>query len=350
MISLKHYLDRSDEEMAPLPAVSPLCTGILEAYLATLTQMSQSGGNVCRAREQELKQGILRFSEMLRHAPTQNSVVAAEIGIREVLQTWARDVESFYDEKASDVRDMLLVISKTVESLGRKDDRIAHSIDVVTKQLTSIASLDDVSRMRTSLEASARELKGSVERITEEGRALIDHLRAEVSTYQTKLESAERVSSRDSLTGVGSRHWVEGRIQDRIDAGAQFSVVLLDIEGFHKLVESHGNLVGDLLLKEFARELRSACRFTDVVGRWGNDEFMLLLDDAGDEIRPKVERLRAAICRKYHVPGRSGYINVPLVASIGVAEYRDEDDVQAVLERADLDMCRDRARALEKSA
>ncbi len=272
------------------------------------------------------------------------------MGIREVLQKWSKDVESYYDEKAADVRDMLLVVSRTVESLGNKDDRIAQSIDCITKQLTSIAGLEDVSRIRVSLEASARDLKGAVEKIHAEGRALIDHLRAEVSTYQTRLESAERISSRDALTGIGSRHWVEGRIQERIHSEALFSIVLIDIDEFHRVVEAHGNLVGDLLLKEFARELRSACRFTDVVGRWGNDEFMLLLDDVGEEIKPKVERLRATICRKYHVPGRSGYVNVPLKASIGVASYQDGDDVHAVLERADLDMCRERARELDKSA
>lgn len=349
MISLKHYLDQTGEGMTGTVETHP-CAGMVEAFVATLTQMSESGGNVCRAREQELKRGLKRLADSLRQDPTAKTFVAVEIGTREVLQGWAREVEGFYDAKASDARDMLLVISRTVESLGNKDDRMAQNIDAVTKQLTSIASLDDVSRMRASLEASARDLKCSVERISAEHRALVDHLRAEISTYQTKLESAERVSSRDTLTGVGSRHWVEGRIQDRIDAGARFAIVLLDIDRFHDVVEAHGNLVGDLLLKEFARELRSACRFTDVVGRWGNDEFMLLLDDVGEEIRSKTERLRSAICRKYHVPGRSGYVNVPLSASIGVAEYREEDDVQAVLERADLDMCRDRTASLAKTA
>ena len=331
------------------PEDSP-CMAVIEAYAGSLSRMGEAGGHACPAREQDLKQGMMRISEMLRGVPTLSSVAAAEIAVRDLLEGWGRDVAAHQDEKAADVRDLLLVISRTVESLGNKDDLVARSIDSVTKQLASITSLDDVSRMRASVEASARELKSQVERITTEGRALVRHLRAEISTYQTKLENAERVSSRDALTGVGSRRWVEGRIRERIDSGVGFSIALVDLNGFHSVVESHGNLVGDLLLKEFARELRSACRFTDVVGRWGNDEFMLLLDEVGDEIRTKVERLRVAICRKYHVPGRTGYVNVPLSASIGVAEVGEDDDVQAVLERADLDMCRERARMLEKTA
>lgn len=350
MISLKRYLDGSTDEMAARAVEESPCMAIIEAYASSLCQISEAGAHACPAKDVDLKRGMNRIAEMLRNTPTLDSVIASETAVRDLMQGWAKDVAAHYEEKAADVRDLLLVISRTAESLGSKDDRIARSIDSVTKQLSSITTLSDLSRMRASVEASARELKGQVEKITAEGRALVDHLRAEVSTYQSKLENAERVSSRDALTGVGSRRWVEGRIQERIDSAMRFSIVLIDIDGFHKVVESCGNLVGDLLLKEFARELRSACRFTDVVGRWGNDEFMLLLDEVGEEIRPKVERLRVAICRSYHVPGRTGYVNVPLSASIGVAEVGGDDDVQAVLERADRDMCRERAGVLEKSA
>ena len=350
MISLKHYLDRTSEEKGNRPADDSPYKAVLEVYVAALIQMCEAGGCACPAREQELKRSIIRVAETLRQAPTLDAVVASEMTVRDVLQGWGRGVATYYDEKAAEVKDLLLVMSRTAELLGNKDDRIARTIGTVTEQLGSIATLDDVSRMRASLEASARELRTSLERIGAEGKALLDQLRAEVSTYQTKLENAERVSSRDALTGVGSRHWVESRIQERIDSGASFSIALIDIDSFHEVVESHGNLIGDLLLKAFAKELRSASRFTDVVGRWGNDEFMLLLDEVGQENRPKLERLRATICRRYHVPGRTGYVNVPLTASIGVAEFRDGDNVQSVLERADGDLCGERSRVREKSA
>ena len=199
-----------------------------------------------------------------------------------------------------------------------------------------------MTRIRASVEASAKELKESLEKMTAEGKALIEHLRAEVSTYQTKLENAERVFSCDALTGLGSRRWVEGRIQERIESGARFSIVLIDINAFHEVIEAYGNLVGDLLLKEFARELRSTCRFTDIVGRWGNDEFMIILDEAGAEMHSQLERLRRAISKRYHVPGRTGYVNVPLTVSTGLAEYQDGEDVQELLERADGALCRER--------
>ena len=344
MISLRRYLDghnpeRTDKEPEGLPSAT-----ILQVYCASLDRMSECGAEVCPDLAVELARGMKRIVDSLGQAPGIDPVIASELAVRDLLRGWGRQVASHYDQKATDVRDLLLVLSRTAESLGSRDDQVARHIDSVTEQLKSIASLDDVTRIRTSVEASARQLKDSLKSIAAEGKALVEHLRAEVATYQTKLEKAERVSSSDALTGLGSRYWVEGRIHERIVSGARFSIVLIDIDDFHRVVEKHGNLVGDLMLKEFARELRSACRFTDIVGRWGNDEFIILLDNAGPEVRAQIDRLGSAISRRYHVPGRTGYVKIPLTVALGISEYCEGDDVQQMLERADEQLCRERSR------
>lgn len=352
MISWKRYLDGDTQSESGRENHSRPYKAALAAYRAGLARMGECGADACPDLAAELAKGLSRIADSLGQSPEVDALVGSEHAVRDLLRGWGRQVAVHYKQKATDVRDLLLVMSRTAESLGNKDDRVARQIDNVTEQLKSIATLDDVSRIRASVEASAQELKDSLAKMTAEGKALVDHLRAEVVTYQTKLEKAERVSSCDSLTGLGSRHWVESRIEERISSGARFSIVLIDILGFHNVVETYGNLVGDQLLKAFARELRSACRFTDIVGRWGSDEFIILLDEAGMNIRSQVARLRTAIAKGYHVPGRSGYVNVPLAVSVGLAEFRVGEDVQDLLERADAELCRERSRlkAREKTA
>ena len=352
MISLKRYLDQGTSNgAAPKQAHDFPCPTIFDVYRAGLVHMSECGADACPDLGPDLTRGLKRGIETLGNVPTADSVVASGIAVREVLRGWGRQVATYYDTKATDVRDLLLIMSRTAESLASKDDRIARHLDTVTAQLTSIASLEDVSRLRASIEASAQELRDSLGKMAAEGRALIEHLRAEVSTYQTKLEKEERASSLDVLTGLGSRRWVERCVRQRIDSGTGFSIVLIDVDDFHDVVEVYGNLVGDLLLKEFAKELRSACRFTDIVGRWGSDEFMILFDDGGEWLRSQLARLRESIARPYHVPGRTGYVNVPLTTSIGMAEHRAGEDVQMLLERADAELCRQRMnRAKQKTA
>ncbi len=291
--------------------------------------------------------GIARNLEELGPKPSADSFASFEKAICGLLQNWARKTSQHYDRKAEEVRDLLLVMARTAESLSHKDDRYARQLNEATTQLESIANLQDVTRIRAALENSARELKDSITRMTAESKAVIDHLRVEVSTFQTKLEKAEHVASLDSLTGLGSRSWVEKRIQQRIEAGSPFAIGLIDIKGFRDVIDAYGNLVGDLLLKEFARELRSSCRFTDIVGRWGGDEFIVVLDQYGPEAEAQMARLQSSVSKPYHVPGRTGYVKTRLDVTLGLAEYRNGDHLQSLLERADAELCSHRGSLTE---
>ena len=292
-----------------------------------------------RSLAAELKRGLTRVDEGLGDHPDLQASARAKDALREVLQDWGKKTAQHYEQKAGEVKDLLLVMARTAESLGHRDDQYAQQLDVVSMQLKSIATLDDISRIRASVEESALQLKSSVVRMTAESKAVIEHLRAEVYTYQSKLERAEHIAACDALTGLGSRLWAEGRIQQRIATGLPFSIVMIDVNGFRRVNQEYGNLVGDLILKEFARELRSSCRFSDLVARWGGDEFLVVLDCGGLDVQRQIARLQSWICRPYLVPGRSGHVSVRLGVSIGLAEYRQGDDMRGLLERADAGLC-----------
>jgi diguanylate cyclase (GGDEF)-like protein len=233
-------------------------------------------------------------------------------------------------------------MARTAESLGNKDERYAQQLDSVTSKLETIAKLEDVTKIRASVEESARQLKSSVTRMTLESRAVIDHLRVEVSTYQAKLEKAAYVASCDPLTGLGSRLWAEARIQERIELGNPFCVLMIDVHGFRRVNHEFGNMVGDLILKEFARELRSSCRFSDLVARWAGDAFLVLLDCPAPNAKGQIAHLQSLICGPYQVPGRSGHVSVQLSTAIGLAEFREGDSMQEILQRVDATLCADR--------
>lgn len=350
MISLKRYLEaeapRSDGVQAD--PVSDACLSLFWAYRAGLAEIADSGATACPGLATDLKRELTRVEEILGSLPDLQTVTKAKEALREVLQNWGKKTALHYEQKAGEVRDLLLVMARTAESLGHRDDQYAQQLDRVTIQLNSIAKLDDVSKIRASVEESARALKSSVVRMTAESKAVIEHLRVEVSTYQSKLEKAEHMAACDALTGLGSRRWIETRIQQRIAAGLPFSIVMIDVDGFRRINQDYGNLVGDLILKEFAKELRSSCRFSDLVARWGGDKFLIVLDCVGGDLQGQVARLHSWICRPYFVPGRSGHLSVKLGASIGLAEYCEGDGLHELLERADRELCALRETAPKK--
>ena len=187
-------------------------------------------------------------------------------------------------------------------------------------------------------------MKTSIDKIAAEGKAAVERARREISAYQAKLEEAEQIASRDSLTGLRSRLWVEGLIDRHILSGTQFCVAVLDLDGFKQVNDAHGHVVGDELLRQFASELKSACRSSDVIGRWGGDEFVIVLDCGLEEAKSQTDRLRQWVCGEYTIQGKSGPMKLSAGASIGLAEHLPASRSQ-VFCRGPMALCTSRKRS-----
>ena len=98
------------------------------------------------------------------------------------------------------------------------------------------------------------------------------------------------------------------------------------------------------LLQKFSLELRTASRATDMIGRWGGDEFILVLNCGLAEAGPQIERLRSWVCQDYAVHTRTGTMKLKVEASIGLAERTPADAIKDLLARADAGMYKHKAR------
>jgi len=350
MISIRKYIDGAQEADAscnskahkPGPGAN-LAEAAIGGYCAALHAMGRYGSDACPAEGRELTNGLGKLADDLAHAQSVEAVAAAGEGIRGRLREWGRRTARHYQAKAREVKDILLMMAGTAESVGERDQRCALQINAVTVQLKGIANLEDLTEIRASIEKSAAELKTSIDRMTAEGKAALEQLRREVSTYQAKVEEAEQLATRDALTRLGNRLWVEGQIEKRIAAAAPFCTAILDIDDFKQVNDQHGHLVGDELLRQFSYELRSACRSTDVIGRWGGDEFLVVLDCGLSEAEEQIARVTRWVCGNYTVVERGGQIRLHVGASIGLAAHTPGETLKELLDRADREMYRSKS-------
>jgi diguanylate cyclase (GGDEF)-like protein len=352
MISLKKYLDLQQADSGPAvePAGGDLLPAVVDAYGSALLEMGHASLDACPGMGDELKRNLGEFKSELSVSMSSATLSATDAGVREQLRGWGRGTAKHYQQKACEVKEMLLMMARTAESVGTRDQRCAGQMTEVTERLKAIASLDDLTEIRASIEKSAAELKTSIDRMTAEGKAVLDQLKEQVISYQTKLEEAEEIASRDALTGLSSRLYVEGQIEKRMGAGRPFCLAIVDIDRFRKVNDDHGHVTGDDLLKQFSTELRSACRATDVIGRWGGDEFILLFDCALAEAEGQTERLRKWICGNYAVRGKAGEVKLCVDASIGLAERAAGEEMKELLARADAAMYEEKAAGRQKVA
>jgi diguanylate cyclase (GGDEF)-like protein len=109
-------------------------------------------------------------------------------------------------------------------------------------------------------------------------------------------------------------------------------VVLADLDEFKEVNDAHGHAVGDEVLRVVAEVLRETLRESDVAGRWGGEEFLLLLPGADEEGAAQLaERVRVALAAR-SIPSVPG---LRVTASFGVAEYAGETNTEQLLEAAD---------------
>ncbi|MEZ5125221.1 MAG: GGDEF domain-containing protein [Thermoleophilia bacterium] len=139
-----------------------------------------------------------------------------------------------------------------------------------------------------------------------------------------QFESARYLSERDSLTGLLNRRAFQARLEDLCIAGeyggSVFSVVMMDLDGFKALNDTLGHQGGDEALRQVAAHLRSSLRATDILGRYGGDEFVAVLQHTESEDAIALcERLRNDLSdERMLVPQREP---MRLWLSYGVASF-----------------------------
>ena len=116
------------------------------------------------------------------------------------------------------------------------------------------------------------------------------------------------------------------------------SVALLDIDFFKRINDTYGHSGGDLVLKTFAQLTRDSLRSTDVMGRWGGEEFLLMLPDtSAADAAQCVERMRSQLARLSADAIAPG---LRVTFSAGVAEVGGVDELETAIEHADQAMYR----------
>lgn len=177
-------------------------------------------------------------------------------------------------------------------------------------------------------------LEANVSTRTAELSAARDELQAAVAALDEKNQTLEVLSRTDRLTGIGNRRRLEESLQAEVlrarRYGKPFSVIMADVDRFKAVNDIFGHQVGDTVLAEVAGMLARGARETDVVGRWGGEEFLLLCPETSLGVGAALaERLRQNF--EAHTFPEVGQVTV----SFGVTCYQSEDSPQTLVLRAD---------------
>jgi diguanylate cyclase len=206
------------------------------------------------------------------------------------------------------------------------------------------ASLDNLAKIEND-DLSVSEVMQLVRNMVEESKAVRQStisfsgtlLKAEkeIESLKLKLQESQHEALYDALTGLCNRRYFDSELASKMGIDT-LSLMLIDIDHFKMVNDSHGHLMGDLVLKAVAKKLQQGCREDAQVFRYGGEEFVVLMPGADlQKSRHAADILRRSIETISVRDRRTGKVLDKLTVSAGVAQKQQNESDAEFMARAD---------------
>ena len=167
--------------------------------------------------------------------------------------------------------------------------------------------------------------------IIRENNKILKEKALEIQKMNVKLK---RLSTIDELTNMYNRRKLDEHLEQELDRAKRydtsFSVILLDIDLFKNINDTYGHNIGDKVLMDFGKILIDNIRKSDVVGRWGGEEFLIICPETNIE-----EAVCAAEKLRNIIENNKFEVDDTITSSFGVATYIKGDSIYELISRAD---------------
>lgn len=225
----------------------------------------------------------------------------------------------------------------TKSQITYEESHYINDSDELRYWLTTIIPVINPESDEQWIFGSSREIT-KLKKIEKELAIANKNLESQVNERTKELKEAllemERISMLDKLTSLYNRHKLDEELLKQLNLSQRyntpFGLILLDIDKFKEINDSLGHLAGDELLTEFSGILNTSTRRTDTLGRWGGDEFLIIVPNATKEtILTFTNDLKKKIDNH-----NFSKVN-QVVSSIGVTIFKDGDSVTSIMSRVD---------------
>ena len=252
----------------------------------------------------------------------------------------------------ADIESFIHVLRKGSEEAETRSLTLTESVELGISSIEdTVEKSTDLLELKKDVADKLKDIRKYVEEYKHEGdekehisaqsyAQIIDelvHSQKESNSLKEQLEESKIQLLRDPLTGVPNRLAYEERVAVEMHRWKRnkspLCLAMWDIDFFKKVNDNFGHGVGDRVLKLFSEIIQTRIRKVDLFARIGGEEFVLLMPDTAlDTALTLNDKLRKQLedCN-FHYDGK----HCPISASVGIAEFRDGDEAEYVMEKAD---------------
>lgn len=238
------------------------------------------------------------------------------------------------------IKGVLRTLADQLRAANAGSEVFEARAEEIRRRVEQAESFEDLQALQSLLvEAAAtagreaRQMRAEMNRLSRQ----VAHSMRQIDDLEQALAETRREASVDPLTRVPNRRALEGWVAAHLyaDGGLArpYCLLVIDLDHFKHINDTHGHLAGDRALCHAARRLLSGIREKDFLARFGGEEFVVVLPDCELRIAEAVgERLRQLLERR---PAVHEGVEIPITASIGVAEARAAEHFRDTFDRAD---------------
>lgn len=229
------------------------------------------------------------------------------------------------------VNDLHEHASVTAEETKNYSDTLQDSLEALQADDGQALPLESIIQ---TLARKTQDISDSTQRF----QARIDDAQSEIESLKAELEKTRQDARVDPLTGLFNRRVFETELGTLLYSGnaGAVTLVMVDVDHFKKFNDTYGHLMGDKVLQYVGKLLRDFCPEPMLAVRYGGEEFAVIMPaltasksaELANALREKIQAIR--IKQK-----KSGEVISSITASFGVAESRQEDSINTLIERAD---------------
>jgi diguanylate cyclase (GGDEF)-like protein len=228
---------------------------------------------------------------------------------------------------------MALHISRPIIDLTKRAEELSKG-NFTPQCIGTGNRKDELGMLERSFNKMSENLRNSYNKLEEYNLQLEQMVQSRTAELEDKNIKLEKLSVTDSLTQLYNRVKLDEVFTEQVHASIRyntpFSILLCDVDFFKRVNDTFGHLIGDKILAETAKILSDTIRETDIIGRWGGEEFLIICRETDKKNALQLaQRLRTA------VESHSFISNQRQTISIGVSSFMPKDSDLSMLARAD---------------
>ena len=285
-------------------------------------------------------QGQINGVQSLLSGPMNHNVLQeATRSLKDVIYKQGKLKHSLTEAKVT-VKTMMLTFIDRLGEVAISSADYHQKIDVYSKQISQAQGIAELNRIIDDVMRDTRTNQADALRARDDmlaARQQAQDAETRIITLESKLEQLTELVREDQLTGSLNRRGLDDVLErefNRADRrGFPLCIALLDLDDFKNLNDTHGHVAGDEALIYLVRVIKETLRSMDVIGRFGGEEFLIVLPDTKlEDAAQTVTRVQRELTKQIFM---HQHMRLLITFSAGVALRLDGEDGKSLIQRAD---------------